>query len=82
MGKEELIISVYVDDLIVIGTRAEDIDSFKHEMAAHFRMSDLGALSYYLGIEVRQGKEVLTLSQSRTPRSCWSGAAWLSASRA
>ena len=27
-------------------------------------MSDLGALSYYLGIEVRQGKEELTLGQS------------------
>ena len=27
-------------------------------------MSDLGALSYYLGIEVRQGKEALMLGQS------------------
>ena len=27
-------------------------------------MSDLGALSYYLGIEVRQGKEEFTLGQS------------------
>ena len=27
-------------------------------------MSDLGALSYYLGIEVTQGKEALTLGQS------------------
>ena len=27
-------------------------------------MSDLGVLSYYLGIEVRQGKEALTLGQS------------------
>ena len=52
-GKEELIVSVYVDDLIITGMRAEDIDGFKHEMAAHFKMSDLGALSYYLGIEVR-----------------------------
>ena len=42
-GKEELVISA----------RAEDINSFKREMAARFRMSDLGALSYYLGIEVR-----------------------------
>ena len=43
---------------------AEDINSFKHEMAAHFRMSDLSALSYYLGIEMRLGKEALTLGQS------------------
>ena len=53
-----------MDNLIVIGARAEDIDSFKHEMAAHFQMSYLGALSYYLGIEVRQGKEELKLGQS------------------
>ena len=52
-GKEELIIGVYVDDLIITGAHAEDIDSFKREMAARFRMSDLGTLSYYLGIEVR-----------------------------
>ena len=52
-GKEELIVGMYVDDLIVTSARAEDIDSFKHEMAARFRMNDLDALSYYLGIEVR-----------------------------
>jgi hypothetical protein len=37
---------VYVDELIIIGARAEDIDRFKREMAAQFQMSDLGALSY------------------------------------
>ena len=47
---------MYVDDLIVTGARAEDINQFKREMAARFKMSDLGALSYYLGIEVRQEK--------------------------
>ena len=35
---------MYVDDLIITDVRTEDINSFKHEMAAHFRMSDLGAL--------------------------------------
>ena len=54
---------MYVDDLIVTGARAENIDSFKREMVARFRMSDLGALSYYLGIEVRQGKEHISLGQ-------------------
>ena len=49
------------EELIVTGACTEDINSFKREMAARFRMSDLGALSYYLGIEVRQGKEELTL---------------------
>ena len=64
LGKEDLVIGVYVDDFIIISARAEDINSFKREMAARFRMSDLGALTYYLGIEVRQGTEALTLGQS------------------
>ncbi|XP_066324526.1 uncharacterized mitochondrial protein AtMg00810-like [Miscanthus floridulus] len=63
-GKEELIVGVYMDDLIVTGACAEDIDSFKREMAARFQMRDLGVRSYYLGIKVRQGKEALMLGQS------------------
>ena len=35
-GKEELVVSVYVDDLIVTDVCVEDIDSFKREMEAHF----------------------------------------------
>ena len=35
-GKEELVIGVYVDYLIVTDARAEDIDSFKCEMAVCF----------------------------------------------
>ena len=40
-------------------------------------MSDLGALSYYLNIEVRQGKEALTLGQSAYASKLleWSGMA-------
>ena len=55
---------MYVDDLIINGACADNIDSFKREMASRFRMSDFGVLSYYLGIEVRQGKEALMLGQS------------------
>jgi hypothetical protein len=62
-GKEELIVGVYVDDLIVTGARERDIAAFKEEMAARFKMSDLGALTYYLGIEVKQGKDTVTLGQ-------------------
>ncbi|CAA0841943.1 cysteine-rich RLK (RECEPTOR-like protein kinase) 8 [Striga hermonthica] len=60
---EELIVGVYVDDLIITGAREGDINGFKREMAARFRMSDLGQLSYYLGIEVKQGRDSITLCQ-------------------
>jgi hypothetical protein len=62
-GKFSLIIGVYVDDLIVTGMRAADIARFKQEMVDRFRMSDLGALSYYLGIEVKQGSGEMRLGQ-------------------
>lgn len=55
---------MYVDDLIVTGARAQDIiASFKEEMAARFRMNDLGALSYYLDIEVKQSVDAIKLRQ-------------------
>ncbi|WVZ71928.1 hypothetical protein U9M48_020456 [Paspalum notatum var. saurae] len=46
-----LIVGVYVDDLIVTGSEQQEIKKFKSEMAAKFKMSDLGLLTYYLGIE-------------------------------
>ena len=35
-GKEELVVGVYVDDLIITDACTENIDSFKHEMTARF----------------------------------------------
>ena len=47
------------EHLIVDVNRAweEDIDGFKRKMAARFRMSNLSLLTYYLGIEVKQGRD-------------------------
>uniref|UniRef100_A0ACD5XRG8 Uncharacterized protein n=1 Tax=Avena sativa TaxID=4498 RepID=A0ACD5XRG8_AVESA len=58
-----LLVGVYVDDLIITGTHVEEIKAFKSEMHRLFKMSDLGLLSYYLGIEVRQGHGEITLCQ-------------------
>jgi hypothetical protein len=59
---------VYVDDLIIIGSSSSSIKTFKNQMAVTFKMSDLGLLSYYLGIEVKQGSEGIALSQSNYAR--------------
>ena len=59
-----LLMGVYVDDLIISGPNVSDIKQFKSEMRNKFSMSDLGLLSYYLGIEVKQGDGGITLSQS------------------
>lgn len=60
-----LIVAVYVDDLLVTGSDVSMIVEFKEEMSAKFEMSDLGRLTYYLGIEVVQHKDGITLRQER-----------------
>jgi hypothetical protein len=63
-GGARLIVGVYVDDLLVVGESVDEIQRFKQEMMQTFKMSDLGDLSYYLGIAVKQSKEGITLCQS------------------
>jgi hypothetical protein len=52
-----LLVGVYVND-------ANKIATFKQQMSDRFKMSDLGLLSFYLGIEVKQGSDGITLSQA------------------
>ena len=59
---------VYVDDLLVTGSSLKLIEDFKLEMATKFEMSDLGMLTYYLGIEVLQGEDGIVLKQDRYAR--------------
>nr|GEV81147.1 ribonuclease H-like domain, reverse transcriptase, RNA-dependent DNA polymerase [Tanacetum cinerariifolium] len=56
-------LKVYVDDLIVTGTSKKEIKSFKYQMQEQFKMSDLGLLAYYLGIE-KQGIIALSSCES------------------
>jgi hypothetical protein len=51
-GATRLIVGVYVDDLIITGGDAGMVGKFKAQMMSTFRMSDLGLLSFYLGLEV------------------------------
>jgi hypothetical protein len=52
---------VYVDDLVIIGTKDVEVVAFKEEMKVTFQMSDLGLLYFYLGIEVHQGDSGISL---------------------
>ncbi|WVZ17444.1 hypothetical protein V8G54_010426 [Vigna mungo] len=46
-----LVLCLYVDDLMVTGSCLEEIVSFKTILKAEFDMTDLGRLSYFLGLE-------------------------------
>lgn len=63
-GGSALIVGVYVDDLVITGGSEQAIEDFKRQMKSRFSMTDLGLLSYYLGIEVKQSEKGITLCQT------------------
>jgi hypothetical protein len=62
-GDNILLVGVYVDDLVITGSSLATVEEFKEEMKRAFLMSDLGLLSFYLGIEVCQDARCITLRQ-------------------
>jgi hypothetical protein len=63
-GSSRLLVDVYVDDLIITGSDASEIATFKLQMQGQFKMSDLRLLSFYLGIEVLQREDGIRISQA------------------
>jgi len=62
-GHSVLLISLYIDDLVIAGAEEVEVEAFKAQMKSTFDMSDLG-LCFYLGIEVRQDSTGITLRAS------------------
>ena len=56
---------LYVDDMLIIGDDDEYISFVKARLAEQFMMSDLGPLSYFLGIEVQSTSNGYYLSQHK-----------------
>jgi len=64
-GKYLVILVMYVDDLIITGNHDDHIAQVKKELHAGFKMTDLGLLHYYLGVEVFQRPHHIFISQSK-----------------
>ncbi|GAU31242.1 hypothetical protein TSUD_149280 [Trifolium subterraneum] len=56
---------VYVDDIILAGNDLNEIDRIKGILDTHFKIKDLGILKYFLGLEVAQSREGITISQRK-----------------
>lgn len=64
-GVKMLLICLYVDDLLVTGSNHAEIEEFKERMKSEFDMTDLGVLSYFLGMEFLETAEGIVLHQKK-----------------
>nr|KYP54959.1 Retrovirus-related Pol polyprotein from transposon TNT 1-94 [Cajanus cajan] len=48
----QLIVSLYVDDLLVIGNESNSLNQFKKDMEKEFEVTNLGEMKYVLGMEI------------------------------
>ena len=55
---QAILLVVYVDDLIITSIDEKEVAAFKAQMMKAFEMSDLGLLSFYLGVEVRSASGI------------------------
>eukprot|EP00253_Pinus_taeda_P031244 PITA_31244 len=65
VGNSLIILVLYVDDLILTGSDPNLINHVKSSLKQKFEMTDLGHLHYFLGLQVLQSKEGISLSQSK-----------------
>jgi len=60
-----LIVSLYVDDILVTGSNELLVEEFKQEMMNVFEMTDLGLMTYFLGMEVKQSQNEVFICQKK-----------------
>ncbi|KAE8667516.1 hypothetical protein F3Y22_tig00112402pilonHSYRG00171 [Hibiscus syriacus] len=54
-----LVVSCYVDDLLVMGNNVKVVLVFKSSIHEEFEMSNLGLMSYFLGMEINQNEAAM-----------------------
>ncbi|GKC83585.1 retrovirus-related pol polyprotein from transposon TNT 1-94, partial [Tanacetum coccineum] len=64
-GKDILLVQIYVDDIIFASTKPDLCESFSKIMCSKFKMSMMGKLSFFLGLQISQSPRGIFLNQSK-----------------
>ncbi|GJZ45220.1 retrovirus-related pol polyprotein from transposon TNT 1-94 [Tanacetum coccineum] len=64
-GKDILLVQIYVDDTIFASTTPELCDQFLKIMCSKFKMSMMGKISFFLGLQISQSPRGIFLNQSK-----------------
>lgn len=60
-----IIVCLYVDDLLITGGNEGEIAELKKELMSEFEMTDMGVLSYFLGLEFKKTESDILMHQSK-----------------
>jgi hypothetical protein len=61
---ETILMLVYVDDMLLVTTSAVLLKQVKNELKRVYKMTDLGAVKYFLGVQVKRSQIKTTLNQT------------------
>nr|GEY82761.1 hypothetical protein [Tanacetum cinerariifolium] len=64
-GNDLLLVQIYVDDIIFAAPTLELCDLFANLMCSKFKMSTMGKISFFLGLQISQSPRGIFISQSK-----------------
>jgi Reverse transcriptase (RNA-dependent DNA polymerase) len=64
-GNDLLLVQVYVDDIIFGSTNSVLTEEFSSLMGSEFEMSMMGELTFFLGLQIKQMKDDIFISQTK-----------------
>lgn len=63
--EETMIICLYVDDLLITGSKTSEIEKVKNKLKSEFEMADLGELSFFIGMKFLKMKTRIVMHQHK-----------------
>ncbi|GJW32955.1 retrovirus-related pol polyprotein from transposon TNT 1-94 [Tanacetum coccineum] len=64
-GNDLLLIQIYVDDIIFASTNTAMCNEFANQMTTKFKMSMIGQMSFFLGLQISQSPRGIFINQSK-----------------
>nr|GEU55594.1 retrovirus-related Pol polyprotein from transposon TNT 1-94 [Tanacetum cinerariifolium] len=64
-GNDLLLVQIYVDDIIFASTNTAMCNEFANSMTTKFKMSMMGKMSFFLGLQISQNPRGIFINQSK-----------------
>ncbi|GJX35039.1 retrovirus-related pol polyprotein from transposon TNT 1-94 [Tanacetum coccineum] len=64
-GNDILLVQIYVDDIIFASSNTAMCDEFANQMTNKFKMSMMGQMSFFLGLQISQSPRGIFINQSK-----------------